>query len=79
LLLLPDTSQAGAVVLAERIRLKLETTIMVLQEQSVQITMTFGVSEYNNDLGIEATINRADMALLGGKKDGRNRVAVAHS
>jgi diguanylate cyclase (GGDEF)-like protein len=76
LILLPDTNQDGAHVLAERIRKELEDKTLQCGDISLKITMTFGVSEYSKSLGIEGTIRNADMALLHGKNHGRNRVVV---
>lgn len=76
LLLMPDTNCDGAHTLAERIRKELENKTLQYGDISFKITMTFGVSEYNESLGIEGTIRNADMALLQGKHLGRNRVVV---
>ncbi|MDD4570685.1 MAG: diguanylate cyclase [Tepidanaerobacteraceae bacterium] len=76
LILLPDTNQDGAQVLAERIRKELEDKTLQCGDISLKITMTFGVSEYSKSLGIEGTIRNADMALLHGKNHGRNQVIV---
>ncbi|HOJ12729.1 MAG TPA: GGDEF domain-containing protein, partial [Clostridiales bacterium] len=76
LILLSDTNHDGANILAERIRKKLENESIQYGDISLKITMTFGVSEYSESLGIEGTIKNADMALLQGKHNGRNRVVV---
>ena len=76
LIIMPDTEREGAQVLAERIRKVLEDTTLQYEEIQLKITMTFGVSEYNELLGVEGTIRKADMALLHGKEHGRNQVVV---
>ncbi|MGE4273914.1 MAG: diguanylate cyclase [Desulfitobacterium sp.] len=76
LILLPDTNVHGAQTLAERIRKKLEETILHYEDINLNITMTFGVFEYMESLGIEGSIKKSDMALLYGKEQGRNRVVV---
>ena len=76
LFLLPDTDYNGAQTFAERIRKELEEKNIQYGDISLKISMTFGVSEYSESLGMEGTINNADMALLHGKNSGRNRVIV---
>lgn len=42
--------------------------------ETLRVTMTFGVSEYDPDRTIDAIINNADKKLYFGKQNGRNRV-----
>lgn len=58
----------------EELRREIEKTPMDFKEFHFNITMTFGIEEFNPRLGIEATINRADAKLYKGKQGGRNRV-----
>lgn len=44
------------------------------QDKSIPVTMTFGVEVFQEHLGIENTISRADEKLYSGKESGRNRV-----
>lgn len=76
LILIPDTNHSGAQALVDRIRKQMEDETLRYEENSLKITMTFGVSEYSTLLGIEGTIRNADMALLYGKEHGRNRVVA---
>jgi PleD family two-component response regulator len=41
------------------------------------VTMTFGVATATRGENIDDVIRRADTALLGAKRDGKNRVARA--
>jgi diguanylate cyclase len=66
LLLLPDTDQPGASVVAERIR------AAVAAETGV--TVTIGVAQHAKDEAPAALLARADQALYRGKASGRNRV-----
>jgi PleD family two-component response regulator len=43
------------------------------------VTMTFGVSVFEVELGIEKSIKKADDALYEGKQSGRNKVVQAHT
>lgn len=42
--------------------------------ESLRVTMTFGISEYNPELTVDTIINNADKKLYFGKQNGRNRI-----
>jgi diguanylate cyclase (GGDEF)-like protein len=70
-ILLPETDQAGAVILAERFRRAIASARWL--ERS--ITVSIGTSYVTEGLPNEATLVRqADEALYQAKKEGRNRV-----
>lgn len=77
LLLLPDTSEKGAFILAEKLRLKIEKSTFKQNEISTKVTITFGVSVYKNIQPINKLIFRADSALYEGKQSGKNCVIIA--
>ncbi|HOO79438.1 MAG TPA: diguanylate cyclase [Lachnospiraceae bacterium] len=58
----------------DELRRKIENMPMNFREYHFNITMTYGMEEFNNRLGVEATINRADEKLYKGKTSGRNMV-----
>ncbi|MBP5609316.1 MAG: GGDEF domain-containing protein, partial [Lachnospiraceae bacterium] len=58
----------------DELRHEVEKTSMDFKDYHFNITMTYGMEEFNPRLGIEATINRADAKLYKGKQGGRNRV-----
>ena len=73
-LLLPDTDEDGAIVLAERLRLALESAPLALSDDSISITASFGVSELSAaDTSLDELLARADHALYRAKALGRNR------
>lgn len=74
LILLPNSNEKEAVTLCERLRHKVETTNFSYNKKSIKLTVTFGISEYDEALEIEATINNADRNLYKGKNQGRNCV-----
>ena len=79
MVLFPETSLENAQIIAERIRLKVEDTIIEDRKKNlIKITVSIGVSQVRNgiDTSIERTIQRADEALYGAKRDGRNQVKV---
>lgn len=77
-LILPDTDQSSAVVLAERIRQHLESADFTVSGWPVSIRASIGVSalgpEVNN---LESLLREADHAMYEAKRTGRNRVVVA--
>ncbi len=78
LMLLPETTLNGAVVLAEKIRRTIEHSIFPFQGMDLTVTMSFGVAEYERSRTIDECIKQADEALYKAKEKGRNCV-VRHN
>ncbi len=79
-ILLPETSQQGAEVLAEQIRHAIERGRIKRgsQDETVaRITLSLGVARYQPGEPPTRFIERADQALYAAKQGGRNRVNVA--
>lgn len=74
LFLLPETDIEGAVIAAEKLRLAVEGHEVTSGGRKLKVSMTFGVAPLDPEIGIDESISRADDALYGGKKAGRNRV-----
>ncbi len=77
-ILLPDTNEAGAVRLAERLREQIERTPTHYGTHTIPMTVSAGVAERRaaNDTP-EELLRRADEALYVAKHNGRNRVSSA--
>lgn len=60
----------------DELRKIIQNTPMKFKEYDFNVTMTYGMEEFNDRLGVEATINRADNKLYKGKEGGRNRVVI---
>ncbi|MGZ4357512.1 MAG: diguanylate cyclase [Gaiellaceae bacterium] len=78
--LLPNTSEEGAVDFAERLRAALQAISPLALEVDAQITASFGVVEFDRDSDDstgERLIAAADAALYNAKWLGRNRVFSA--
>jgi diguanylate cyclase (GGDEF)-like protein len=76
--LLPSTSLDKAMAVAERIREAVENMELPDTAPGSRLSLSVGVTVVQeNDLGLEALINRADDALYQAKADGRNRVRPA--
>ena len=79
---LPATAAAGAVRLAEQLRLAFSKTRIKRggkQEVSDPVTISIGVAEIESGEVLERAVDRADRALYQAKGDGRNCVRVAPS
>lgn len=74
-LLLPDTVLESAVAFAERIRQRLEWR--PITPRSERITASFGVAMLVENEKGEELLQRADLALLRSKREGRNRITQA--
>ena len=74
-ILLPDTTEAGAVALAERLRAQLERNPALYGSDTIAMTVSAGVVEWQPaGESPEALIRRGDEALYEAKRAGRNRV-----
>ena len=75
--LLPETPLDKAVIVAERIRMKISLKKPVdphTGEPIRKITASFGVSFFNDNDSSETIVQRADKALYLAKDSGRNNV-----
>ena len=58
----------------EQLRKKIDNYEFHFKEHIFHVSMTFGIEEYDEHLGVETTITRADSKLYKGKNEGRNQV-----
>jgi diguanylate cyclase (GGDEF)-like protein/PAS domain S-box-containing protein len=71
-----ETTAESALALAEKIRAAVE---IAEHDRIGKITVSIGVSTYDNELTLDEFIRRADEALYAAKNNGRNRVACYDS
>ena len=71
---MPETNSADAMVVAEKLRAKIEGSPFNFKKERVPITMSFGVSEFHALESPDAVFDRADKALYQAKNEGRNRI-----
>jgi len=77
-LILPNTEEAGAVRLAERVQGAVEKAQLVFEGARLSVTVSLGVAVWPSDgQDEEALIAAADRALYAAKQAGRNRVVSA--
>jgi diguanylate cyclase (GGDEF)-like protein len=75
---LPRTSRAGASRVAERLRERIESTVIAENGQILpSITASLGVAQCHVGKSLQDTLEEADMALYRAKEAGRNRVMMA--
>lgn len=72
--LMPDIDTSGAIVFAERLRLRIESLVVTYEKQAIPFTISLGVADlsFPTDDHMQL-IERADQALYASKKGGRNQ------
>lgn len=75
-LILPETDTEGAISIAEELRKQVVTTSFTIEQQSISLTISCGVSTYKqqSDVNPIDIFNAADKALYQAKEHGRNQV-----
>lgn len=78
-LLLPETDLAGARVVAERYRKRIEDTVVSIGEHTIKLTASLGVAccPHDDVKSVDDLIRLADDALYEAKQAGRNCVVFA--
>lgn len=74
LILLPETDLRGGITLAEKFRSRVEKELFRHKQHDIRMTMSFGVSAYEETGDIDTCIKRADECLYKAKNTGRNKV-----
>jgi len=75
-ILLSDTNTNGAMVMAERIRSKIENHTIAYGMDIVKLTASLGVSSLKGNDTADSLIKRADDAMYSAKDQGRNQVQL---
>jgi diguanylate cyclase (GGDEF)-like protein len=77
-LLLPETNEAAALIIAERLLAQVRECVYPIGDENIGLTVSIGVASATPSMsGIETLIKRADDALYEAKRSGRDRVAIA--
>jgi diguanylate cyclase len=74
--LMPETSAKEAKLVAEKLRKKIESSPFNFKKEPIQITISFGISEFGKHEAAEEVFARADKALYQAKDNGRNQVQL---
>jgi two-component system, cell cycle response regulator len=72
-IMLPNTDEKGALTTAENLRKVIEEAGF---DKAGVVTASFGVSEYQPNLGARELLKRVDDALYEAKRSGRNKVCI---
>ena len=83
IVLLPETAASAAAAVAERLRVKIEETVLQSEKGPIAVTASFGVSDAlrssdakPQDQLLSEFVSSADHAMYASKGAGRNRVTV---
>ncbi len=75
IILLPETDLGNGVILAEKLRTKIENEVFVYHDHEIPVTISFGLSVFNRkELTIDDVVKQADRCLYKAKDQGRNQV-----
>lgn len=75
LVVLPNTNHNNALIIAERIRDSINNHPILIDNKTLSISASLGVSVINNNYDkLDEFINTSDKALYNAKKNGRNRI-----
>ena len=75
LILLPETDQKGAVLVAQRLREAISNQTFKAYDELLKMTISIGVSTFPDDAALDTElIESADQALYEAKRQGRNQV-----
>jgi len=73
--ILPETDRAGAILVAERMRKKIEENVFKAYDEKLKMTVSVGLAVYPDDSQETSDlIDRADRALYAAKSSGKNIV-----
>lgn len=76
LLVFPETNGEIALRIAERIRQSIDEDMFHIDDVSLHVTVSLGLTQYQPGESKEELIKRADTAMYQAKKSGRNNVVV---
>ncbi len=77
LVLMNHSNEQSAYEAMEKIRKLIEETSIDIGDKEKRVTVTIGIEQYDNNLGINHCMEKADDALYAGKNRGKNRVVTA--
>ena len=76
-ILLPETEEQNAMVVAERVRTAIESNVMIRGEEEIRVTISSGITQARDtDESLEQVYERADLALYHSKSNGRNQANI---
>jgi len=76
IVLLPDTSLEGAKIYSEKLRKEIENYVIKLNDISLSITVSMGLTVFHNEDNFDSALKRADDGLYNSKQNGRNQLSI---
>lgn len=74
IIILPETNRKEAFKVGERLRTKIENKEFIDAEIKINLTVSGGVTEYEDGLSILELVERVDGLLYGAKRSGKNKI-----
>lgn len=76
--ILTGTREEGASIYAERLRKRIEDSVLSYQDKTIKVTASFGIANFPNIKvqSAEQLLKCADQALYQAKETGRNRICI---
>ncbi len=74
--ILPDTDIDSAIAFAEKLRRRIEQTVVVVGEHEIRPTISLGVAMNRKSTNLDELMDRSDRALYTAKRTGRNKVCT---
>lgn len=74
---LVNASPEQGLLIAERLRASVEASPVRIGNETIRYSASIGVASYDETIGIDKILARADHALYEAKRNGRNRVELA--
>jgi diguanylate cyclase (GGDEF)-like protein len=74
--MLPDTDIDAAIAFAEKLRRRIEQTVVVVGEHEIRPTISLGVAMNRVSSNLDDLMERSDRALYTAKRTGRNKVCT---
>ena len=75
-IMFPHTYPEEAAVVSNRIREEFANTVFNFDKDVVRLTVSAGISGYEEGMGLDDLIDRADKAMYEAKRHGKNRVYI---
>ncbi len=76
LLLLRETNAENAFQFAEQLRIAIQSTTIVVEDQTINVTCSIGIAAFNNITKYHDWIQNVDMAMYQSKRNGRNQTTM---
>lgn len=75
-IILPDTDTDAAIAFAEKLRKRIEQSVVIVGENEITPTVSLGVAMNRKSADLDDLLDRSDRALYTAKRTGRNKVCT---